>query len=357
MTTAMKAQGNTQFVTGVISKVGGRAANEDSCGFAEVGDTACWVVADGLGGHVGGKAASEIAVEAALASFRAKPELSQAALKNHLEAAQQEILRWQREDPTLSGMSTTVVVLISDVHSALWAHVGDSRFYCLEAGRIVLHTKDHSVLQALVDAGELSDEQIRYHKDRNRILRSLGNEDADFSPNFVSEQRSLYRGTAFLLCTDGFWEHVFETEMEADFAKAVSPDDWLARMEARLLERAPEDHDNYTAMAACFTLPTAPLPPQRPSLPQPSERFISKRLRSAALIIGILLVALAGGGIASRTSPTVLRQVDRVRSWLSFNNAKEETKSDNQPEKKGQANEKPNLNKTGDKPAVKEGSK
>src|SRR5271166_5081919 len=182
MTTAANPSLNTPFATATISRVGGREANEDSCGFAEVGDMSCWVVADGLGGHVGGKAASSIAVEAVLASFRADPEVSPAALEGHLEAAQNEILRWQGKDPELSHMRTTVVVLLANTDFAVWAHVGDSRLYCLEGGRIIFRTEDHSVPQALVNAGDMSPEDIRYHTDRNRLLRSLGDASSDFRP-------------------------------------------------------------------------------------------------------------------------------------------------------------------------------
>ena len=224
------------FVTESVSRIAGRELNEDSCGSLELGNAGCWVVADGLGGHRGGEAAATIAVDAVLASFRAAPEFSKAALERHLEAAQEAILEVQKTQPTLSSMRTTIVVLISDSRQALWAHVGDSRLYCLEAGRIVFCTSDHSVVQARVAAGELSADQIRNNEDRNRLLRTLGNRDGDLRPSILAEPRRLYRGTAFLLCTDGFWENVIEAEMEIDLAKADGPERWLAAMEARLLE-------------------------------------------------------------------------------------------------------------------------
>src|SRR6266567_1400597 len=198
------------FVTEFVSRTGGREINEDYCGFLEVGESACWVVADGLGGYQGGEAAARVAVEAVLNSFKANAELSAAALQSHLEAAQQGVLQAQKAQPMMSTMRTTIVVLITDSKSVVWAHVGDSRLYCFENGRIVFCTTDHSVVQAMVSAGELSPDQIRHNEDRNRLLRCLGNPDVDLRPTILTEPRLLFRGTSFLLCTDGFWENVNE---------------------------------------------------------------------------------------------------------------------------------------------------
>ncbi len=240
------------FMTEAVSRAGGREINEDSYGFLEVNQSACWVVADGLGGHRGGETASRIAVDAALASFRAGPEFTAAALQRHLEAAQSAILQAQKTQPALSTMRTTIVMLLSDSQRVLWAHVGDSRLYWLKDGHIAFCTKDHSVVQAMVTAGELAASRIRHHEDRNRLLRCLGNEESDFRPTVETEARSLSGGAAFLLCTDGFWENVTEPEIEVDFAKGERTQDWLALMEGRLLERTTEDSDNYTAIAVRF---------------------------------------------------------------------------------------------------------
>jgi serine/threonine protein phosphatase PrpC len=149
-------------------------------------------------------------------------------------------------------MRTTIVVLITDSKRAVWAHVGDSRLYCFEDGRIVSRTSDHSVVQAMVDAGELSPDQIRHHEDRSRLLRCLGNPNGDLRPTILEHPRNLARGTSFLMCTDGFWENVTETEMEVDFTKAEAPGDWLQWMTDRVMDRITEESDNYTAIVAAF---------------------------------------------------------------------------------------------------------
>src|SRR6202035_2754757 len=78
------------------------------------------------------------------------------------------------------------------------------------------------------------------------------NSETEFRPTILPEARTLNLGMAFLLCTDGFWENVTEPEIEVDFAKAEGTRDWLALMEGRLLERATESSDNYTAIAVRY---------------------------------------------------------------------------------------------------------
>ena len=306
------------FQTDSVSRVGGRQHNEDAYSSLLVGNAGCWVVADGLGGHRGGESASNLAVQAVLSSFQSNPEFSAAALQGHLEAAQQAILNAQKSDPGLAGMRTTLVVLITDSRQTLWAHVGDSRLYCLDAGRIALRTRDHSVVQAMVSAGDLSPQQIRHHPDRNRLLRALGNADGGFRPEIPSQPRTLYRGTTFLLCTDGFWENVNEGEMEIDLAKAESPGDWLVKMETRLLERTTDESDNYTALAVFFDSESAPRAPA--PKPLEDEEMNSRLLPgwvNTAVLSGLALIALLAAALG-------------VWNWVSIRRVDQATKKGDQ---------------------------
>jgi PPM family protein phosphatase len=231
------------FTTASISNAGGRDHNEDCCDHR--GD--CWVLADGLGGHGGGEVASRLAVQSVLASLADVPP-SAAGIVQAVQAANHALHREQQTDPALERMRTTLVILASDGSSALWGHVGDSRLYHFRGGRLVAQTEDHSVPQAMVKAGEMRAADIRRHEDRNRLLRTLGNNEEP-RPTLVRSLVPLARGDAFLLCSDGFWEYVTETDMEITLAKAADPDHWLAQMTRRLIALAEPEHDNYTAMA------------------------------------------------------------------------------------------------------------
>ena len=236
-----------RYRTAAICRRGGRRKNEDSRGYMVLDERGCWVVADGLGGYRAGEVASRLAVETIVASSRIDHEVSPGALEKYLQEANQTLLRRQKEDPDVNGMRTTTVVLVAQGREALWAHVGDSRLYHFRQGRVRFCTIDHSVPQSLVEAGDILPESIRFHSDRHRLLRVLG-KDRRVQASIETEKQLLEGGDALLLCTDGFWELVYEAEMEVDFVKSLTPEDWLEKMEIRLFKRANGHHDNYTAV-------------------------------------------------------------------------------------------------------------
>ena len=239
-----------RFATASVTSKHGRKDNQDFAGYIILDGLACWVVADGLGGHKGGEVASRMAVEQIIASCETHPQFSREALMGHLQAAQNAILAQQAAQPELAAMRTTVVLMTANRQAALCAHLGDSRLYHFRQGKIIFQTRDHSVPQALVNAGELPAADIRFHEDRNRLLRALG-EDVELRPA-ISEPQEILPGDAFLLCTDGFWEYVLEEEMQDALAGAATSKDWVKLMEERLRQRAGvrqhKQPDNYTAI-------------------------------------------------------------------------------------------------------------
>lgn len=244
-----------RFATASVTSKHGRPSNQDSAGYLILDGLACWVVADGLGGHNGGEVASRLAVEQIIAACEAQPRFSREALRSYLHAAQNAILAQQAAQPEIAAMRTTVVLMTAHHQAALCAHLGDSRLYHFRQGTIIFQTRDHSVPQALVNAGELAPEAVRLHEDRNRLLRALG-EDAELRPA-ISEPRDILPGDAFLLCTDGFWEYVLEEDMQAALAGAATSQDWLKLMEERLRHAASigthKQPDNYTAIGIFLT--------------------------------------------------------------------------------------------------------
>ena len=236
------------YQTAVITQQGGRLYNEDSLGHLGLDDGfGCWVVADGLGGHGGGDVASQLAVETILAGFKDNPLVTSDRLNGLFEQAQSAIIAQQKVNLTLNEMQTTGVVLLVAGNEALWGHVGDSRLYYFSAGQLQKQTCDHSVPQLLVKAGEIEIADIRFHEDRNRLLRSIGGVE-DVRPFIEKQTIETHSGDAFLLCTDGFWEYVFEDEMVTDLNQSDNADRWLDLMVQRLQTRAPEHNDNYSAI-------------------------------------------------------------------------------------------------------------
>lgn len=190
------------FQRDVIGNV--RTAQEDSHDIAVLtpnGDV--FVVCDGMGGHVGGKQASTIAVKSII-DYLKKEKYPQPikALNDALQFANMQILGYANEHPELIGMGTTACVVLLQESEAYIAHVGDSRIYLYLGKEKQLHriTKDHSFVQTLVDAGQITDEEAEHHPNKNRILKALGIK-PDLAPSFDRVQPK--NGDVFLICSDG----------------------------------------------------------------------------------------------------------------------------------------------------------
>jgi len=232
----------------VLSKPGARGTNEDACGFW-AGSNACFcVLSDGVGGHSGGAHASKLVVAHTLEWFRQTPECNASAVDAALRSANDALLQAQRRDGRLSSMRATVVVLAIDIAREIgaWGHVGDSRLYCFRHQQIVEQTKDHSVVQTMVDAGYMSPQQLRASPQRSALLAALGHSQVE--PEVNPRTFLLRDGDIFLLCSDGLWECVEESEMELELKRSLSSELWLQSLENRVLSRAQDDQDNYSAI-------------------------------------------------------------------------------------------------------------
>lgn len=226
-----------------ISDCGGRSINDDTVRIRQEHSSAWAFVGDGLGGYAGGQQASQAAAEALMKVSRKGSLLTDAQLISAANLADQAVRKVQKDR---SGkMKTTLVFLIIDDGQARWMHVGDSRLYHFHGGKIQHQTMDHSVSQMAVLMGEITPHQIRFHEDRNRVLRALGGESA--KPDLAPAIQLTEGKEAFLLCTDGFWEYVFEEEMEQTLSQSKDPQQWLDKMLTILHSRTPADNDNFTA--------------------------------------------------------------------------------------------------------------
>lgn len=179
------------------------------------------VVCDGMGGANAGNVASERAVSAiteyALSSFRAEMDTEAVTrmLTGAIRSANIEIYDMSLKDASLSGMGTTVVAALIRGKECVIAHVGDSRAYLVNR-EITQLTRDHSVVQSLIESGKLTPEEARFHPRKNVITRALGTEE-DVLPEF-GEYR-LADGDTVLLCTDGLTNYVESSEILDIFRK------------------------------------------------------------------------------------------------------------------------------------------
>ncbi|GAA4342097.1 protein phosphatase 2C domain-containing protein [Pigmentiphaga soli] len=239
---------------------GGRERNEDSFRVEEYGALRLAVLADGAGGHGGGDLASKLVVdtaaEALLRRARGGAPVFGSNLVRALLEANDAVLEGQNQGGRGADMRSTAVVLAvdADLAQASWAHCGDSRLYWLRNGAVQARTKDHSLVQSMVDAGMLDADKAPGHPQRNVLLSALGSAD-DLDIAGLPEPADLREGDAFLLCTDGLWDYLDDAFIAAALSRAAAPADWLADLAAAVRAKARPGHDNYTAIAVWIGLP------------------------------------------------------------------------------------------------------
>ncbi len=185
------------------------------------------VVADGMGGAAAGELASQMATDAIfrhlVRTWRSEPDAAPQRfayrLKEAVEAANQELHAYASAHPDVRGMGTTAtaVGLLNDC--CFLTQVGDSRAYLVRNGRAVQLTKDQSLMQRLIDAGELTEEEAARNERRNIILQALG---PDPSITVDLTYQELRRGDVLVLCSDGLSGQVASDEIAAVLARAPS---------------------------------------------------------------------------------------------------------------------------------------
>ncbi|MBQ3817251.1 MAG: Stp1/IreP family PP2C-type Ser/Thr phosphatase [Clostridia bacterium] len=168
-------------------------------------DTAFAVVCDGMGGANAGKLASETGVKLIsdyiIKSFRKNMDSEKIIkmLRNSIVNANIVIYDMSLKNPELAGMGTTAVAAVVNKNAAVIAHVGDSRAYLI-GDNITQLTRDHSVVQSLIESGKLSPEEAKSHPRKNVITRAIG---AEEEVNADCCEISLKEGESVLICTDG----------------------------------------------------------------------------------------------------------------------------------------------------------
>lgn len=230
-----------------ISDRGGRLTNEDYLSDAHINGMHCFVIADGLGGQSSGEIASKAAADAIIEAFIENPEISQDAVDSYLRCGQDAVLQKRMENPGNSDMATTAVVLITDGSSAVWGHIGDSRLYRFNRGRIMEITDDHSLAFQEFKNGSISYDGIRTSSNQNKLIHTIG-DDICFKPD-ISRVTKIGPFCSFLLCTDGFWEYVNEDDMEKALITSFSSKQWLSKMLKILDRNKAPSNDNFTAFA------------------------------------------------------------------------------------------------------------
>jgi len=189
------------------SRVGRRRNNQDRIAYSYSRDSVFMVLADGMGGHLHGEIAAQIAVQATTEAFQreAHPKLRDpvAFLSRTISVAHHAIQDYAFDKDLPDAPRTTVVACVVQEGMVNWAHAGDSRLYMMRGREIVAQTRDHSRVQLLVDQGLLDAKGAAEHPGRNRIFSCLG---GSLTPQVDYSKRIPIRsGDTVAMCSDGVW--------------------------------------------------------------------------------------------------------------------------------------------------------
>ena len=241
-----------RFAVYQASKIGGRKYNQDRVGYAYTNDALLLVLADGMGGHLHGEVAAQIAVHTFMRAFGRLEQTTvkepEVFLRATMRAGHDAIFTYAREQQLGGSPGTTCVAALVQDGQIWWAHAGDSRFYLIRGNAVADVTHDHSVVQQWADWGIISPDEMKTHPDRNKITNCLGGVEDMFYVD-VSQPTPVLSGDTLLLCSDGFWSPLTDEEMVKLASEPVLADK-LDELASMAVSRDAIRADNTTAVVA-----------------------------------------------------------------------------------------------------------
>lgn len=243
--------GKLQFFS--LSDCGKRRTNNEDFAIAEAfKDYIILILADGMGGHNGGEVASGCGAKTALSCIKSKlkgtstPQEILDILSKAVKRANLEILAEAQAQASLEGMGTTMDVCVIKGKNAYIAHVGDSRVYKVGADeKITQITRDHSLVEFMLESGAITPEEAQHHPQKNVITRALGTNSSIEVDTFTTD---ISEGDKLLMCSDGLTNMVEETRI----SKIVASQESLEKIAHTLVSEANTKGgvDNITVIVA-----------------------------------------------------------------------------------------------------------
>lgn len=229
--------------------IGGRDEQQDSCGvFGKIHSTFL-VLGDGMGGHKGGAIASQALLDRARVAYDIEAghiTNPQGFMQSIIDETTLALEAYRADHPDTDPQTTCVLALIQD-GTLYTMHIGDSRVYILDERGYEWRTKDHSVVQMLLNLGEITEEEMGTHPDQNRLLKSL-NSKKKVDGTFKTTPLPL-GSSAVLVCSDGFWEYLSVEEMR-EYLFGMELDNALTKMVSLTKQRAGAGGDNISVAVA-----------------------------------------------------------------------------------------------------------
>jgi serine/threonine protein phosphatase PrpC len=238
----------------VVSDIGNvRKNNEDTGLFVRLADEGIrrfkgylLLVADGMGGHLAGEIASQMAAEIVSREYFQFRDTTEKSLIRAFQIANRHIFDESLQHETFRGMGTTCTAVVVQNEQLYFAHVGDSRAYLYKNGQLVQLTEDHTYVQQLLKMGEISLEKAARHPERNVLTQAMGTK-ADIRVDLGRCVLPFDFGDRLLLCSDGLYEYCREDDLLRLLAR-----DTLPQVASELVQLAKKrgGHDNITVVLA-----------------------------------------------------------------------------------------------------------
>jgi serine/threonine protein phosphatase PrpC len=264
-----------------VSRRGGREKNEDRMGYCYTRQSGLFVLADGMGGHPEGEVAAQLALQAVSAQFQkeARPSVKDIPgfLTAGLMAAHHQIIRYASDKGMLDTPRTTLVVAVVQDGCASWIHCGDSRLYVVRKGALLTRTRDHSYMEH-PPPGDVRLDLIN----RNILFTCLG---SPTRPVFdVTGPVTLEHGDKILLCSDGLWGTLDETEIVRQLA-SLPVAEAVPDLVEKALRKAGSHSDNVTVLAMEWETP--------------NEQESTQGISTDSIHDGVFASTIQAGGIDS----------------------------------------------------------
>ncbi len=232
------------------SRRGPRHYNQDRVAYSYSKDSILAVVADGMGGHLHGEVAAQVAVEILTDAFRrqAMPILAHPFkfLTEHILQVHDAIGSHAIAEGWPDCPRTTLVAAVMQNDELYCVHIGDSRLYHIRDGKIIFRTEDHSKVRMLYRQGLIRKEELHTHPERNKVYNCVGGE---VRPQIdLATKRQLWNGDVVMLCTDGLWSQVHSDEIADELTRGAVTDT-LPRLLGLAESRVDQTGDNMSAIA------------------------------------------------------------------------------------------------------------
>lgn len=233
-----------------VSLIGDREDNQDRVTIAATGKAALMIVIDGMGGHSDGSRAADTALKSLLDAFHQTPQPifdPLGFLHVSLSKAHDDVVRLGSNQSIDARPRATIAICLIQEGAAYWAHVGDSRVYWIRNGGVHVRTRDHSHVELLLREGKITEDEVATHPMRNFVECCLGGDPA-IPEMTLSGRNALQPGDVMLLCSDGIWANLRDSDIAAFFKG--DPENlraWLEALGRRAVQASAPFSDNSTA--------------------------------------------------------------------------------------------------------------